>query len=181
MNRDKSDYCQRWQLYLTLQDISRDMDILGLINGTEYLVWYFRALGSTIGKNVCLYPNGGDPMMTEPDMVTLGDGVSVDEASIICHINTRGNFSLNPLFVGSNSVLRSHSRLLSGAVMEDDSMMLEHTLVMSGESVDKGTAWQGWPARNFQDIEQHQLCIADMLGGDQKHKRFCKRHSTYVV
>ena len=25
-----------------------------------------QCLGATIGRNVCLYPNGGDPMMTEP-------------------------------------------------------------------------------------------------------------------
>lgn len=36
------------------------------------LVWYFRALGCKIGKNVCLYPTGGDPMMTEPDLVMIG-------------------------------------------------------------------------------------------------------------
>ena len=155
------------------------MGILGLINGTEYLVWYFRALGATIGKNVCLYPNGGDPMMTEPDLVTLGDGVSVDEASIICHINTRGNFALNPLFVGSQCVLRSHSRLLSGAVMEENSMMLEHTLVMSGEAVDMSTSWQGWPAKSFQGIGEHQLRITDMLSGDKSIEHFYSESVNY--
>jgi hypothetical protein len=43
-----------------------------MIHGSQYLVWYFQCLGATIGKNVCLYPNGGDPMMTEPDLVTIG-------------------------------------------------------------------------------------------------------------
>lgn len=31
-------------------------------------------------------------MMTEPDLCTIGDGASVDDASLIAHINTRGVF-----------------------------------------------------------------------------------------
>ena len=64
------------------------------------LCHYFQLLGATIGRNVCLYPNGGDPMMTEPDLVTIGDDAGVDDASLIAHINTRGIFRLNPLNVG---------------------------------------------------------------------------------
>ena len=44
------------------------------------------------GKSVCLYPNGGDPMMTEPDLVTIDHYAAVDDASLIAHINTKGNF-----------------------------------------------------------------------------------------
>ncbi len=93
---DQSNYCQNWQLYLTLEEIRRGengkVGILDMIRGSQYLVWYFRLLGATIGDNVCLYPNGGDPMMTEPDLVKIGDGASVDDASLIAHINTRGVF-----------------------------------------------------------------------------------------
>jgi hypothetical protein len=35
-----------------------------MIEGSQYLVWYFRNLGAHIGRNVCLYPNGGDPMVS---------------------------------------------------------------------------------------------------------------------
>jgi hypothetical protein len=93
---DQSSYCQRWQMYLTLQEIRRGerhkTGILDMIQGSQYLVWYFRLLGATIGNNVCLYPNGGDPMMTEPDLVTIEDFAGVDDASLIAHINTRGIF-----------------------------------------------------------------------------------------
>ena len=33
-------------------------------------------------------------MMTEPDLVTIGDNASIDDASLIAHINTRGTFRL---------------------------------------------------------------------------------------
>jgi hypothetical protein len=97
-----------------------------------------------------------DPMMTEPDLVTIGDGASVDTASLIAHINTRGTFRLNPVKVGSYCVLKTMCRLLSGASMEDHSIMLEHTLVLSGETVDKGKVWQGWPAGKKFLLEEYR-------------------------
>lgn len=151
---DKSSYCQRWQLFLTIEKIRRHCygghGILGMLTGTHYAVLYFRALGATIGKDCSLF-SGGLPslMFTEPDLLTLGDRVSVDDASLVGHINTRGKFDLNPLSVGSRSVLRSGSRLLSGARMEPDTCLLEHTLIMAGDVVDAGSTSQGWPAEEF--------------------------------
>ena len=151
---DKSPYCQRWQLFLKLESLRRHCygghGILGMLTGTHWLVLYFRALGLKCGKDCALFA-GGLPslMLTEPDLITLGDRVSVDDASLVGHINTRGKFDLNPLFVGDRSVLRTGSRLLSGARMEADSCLLEHTLVMAGDVVDAGSTSQGWPAEEF--------------------------------
>ncbi|KAJ3142503.1 hypothetical protein HK100_002569 [Physocladia obscura] len=141
---DKSSYCQRWQVFLTLQHclgVPRDR-----IRGSEYLVQYFRALGCSIGEHVCLYPTGGDPMMTEPDLLTIGDHSVVERASLICHINSKGKFALNKLKVGNWCALANDSRLLSGAEMSDGSRLLEHTLIIGGEVVDAGAVMQGWPA-----------------------------------
>lgn len=45
--------------------------------------------------------------------------------------------------------MRSGSRLLSGASMEDSSMLLEHTLLTSGEIAESGGVYSGWPARRL--------------------------------
>jgi len=164
---DESSYCQLWQLYLTVQEIRRaerkKCGILDMIQGSQYLVWYFRALGSNIGNNVCLYPNGGDPMMTEPDLVTIGDNACIDDASLIAHINTRGIFRLNPLNVGNGCVLKSMCRLLSGASTESHSILKEHTLVLAGENVDSGQVWQGWPSTSSLPLTHHRAELIKML------------------
>ncbi|KAJ1458219.1 hypothetical protein M885DRAFT_586307 [Pelagophyceae sp. CCMP2097] len=149
-------YCQRWQLSIACDEIVKaprlfrvgdlDSGILGLLQGSAYLAAYFRCLGAEIGDDVCLYPTGASPMMTEPDLVSLGDRAVVDFASLVCHLNSRGKFSLNPLVVGAGGTLRAHSRLLSGAAMEKNAMLLEHTLVLSGDVVQAGAQAQGWPA-----------------------------------
>lgn len=94
-------------------------------------------------------------MFTEPDLLTLGERVSVDDASLVGHINSRGKFSLNELSVGKQSVLRSGSRLLSGAKMGERSVLLEHTLVMAGDVADDSGVYQGWPADIYEGDRLH--------------------------
>ncbi|KAG7445147.1 AMP-dependent synthetase and ligase [Guyanagaster necrorhizus] len=148
---DKSSYCQRWQLHLVL---SRPLykgygngGILLPMTGTVFIVWYLRALGAKIGKNCAIYVGGKAGLMTEPDLVELGDDVSLDNCSVVAHINSRGNFALNGLKIGTGCAMRSGSRLLSGASMEDSSMLCEHTLLTSGEVAESGAVYVGWPAR----------------------------------
>ncbi|KAJ3020615.1 UNVERIFIED_CONTAM: hypothetical protein HDU68_010093 [Siphonaria sp. JEL0065] len=148
---DKSDYCQRWQLYISLQ--SMQSGLLGAVRGSHLLVMYFRALGCNIGENVCLYPTGGDPMMTEPDLISIGSHTVIDQASVVAHINSRGNFDLNELKIGESCVLKTDSRLLSGAEMEEGSKLLEHTLIVGGEVVDSGMVMQGWPASEVESLD----------------------------
>ncbi|KAI8666877.1 Carrier domain-containing protein [Fusarium sp. Ph1] len=151
---DKSSYCQRWQIFLGIERIRRQCyqgnGVLGLLTGTSWIVFYFRALGADIGKDCALFANGTPSLMfTEPDLITLGNRVAVDDASVVAHINTRGKFDLNRLEIGDGCVLRTGSRLLSGAQMKKESCLLEHTLVMGGDVVNAKWTMQGWPAERF--------------------------------
>ncbi|TBU54904.1 acetyl-CoA synthetase-like protein [Dichomitus squalens] len=152
---DKSSYCQRWQLHLVLaKPLYRGYGIggiLGAISGSAYIVWFYRAMGAKIGKNCAVFAGGRTGLMTEPDLVELGDNVALDDCSVVAHINSRGNFSLNALSIGSGCALRSGSRLLSGASMETSSMLLEHTLLTSGEIAESGGVYAGWPARTMDE------------------------------
>ena len=50
--------------------------------------------------------------------------------------------------------MRTGSRLLSGACMEEGSMLLEHTLLPSGEIADAGQTYGGWPARRVSALHR---------------------------
>ncbi|TFK39680.1 acetyl-CoA synthetase-like protein [Crucibulum laeve] len=151
---DKSTYCQRWQLHLVLSRfLSKGYGnggVLGPLTGSAYIVWYLRALGAKIGNNCSIFAGGRTGLMTEPDLVELGDNVNLDDCSVVAHINTRGNFSLNKLKIGNGCALRSGSRLLSGASMEDNSMLSEHALLTSGEVAEAGKIYIGWPAKRLE-------------------------------
>ncbi|KAI0777797.1 acetyl-CoA synthetase-like protein [Trametes elegans] len=153
---DTSSYCQRWQLHLTVaRPLHRGFDnggILGAISGSAYFVWYLRALGAKIGRDCAIFAGGKVGLMTEPDLVEMGDRVAIDDCSVVAHINSRGNFSLNKLRIASSSAMRAGSRLLSGAAMDEHSMLCEHTLLTSGETAMAGAAYAGWPARQLDDV-----------------------------
>ncbi|KAI1003373.1 hypothetical protein K3495_g4834 [Podosphaera aphanis] len=157
---DKSNYCQRWQLYLTIEGIkSRGFNrngVLGLLTGTYFMVLYYRLLGARIGSNTAIFA-GGPPSayFTEPDLLLIGDRVTIDDASLVSHINSRGKFDLRTLEVANGAVLRSGSRLLSGSSMGQDSILLEHTLIMAGDRADEGLVYQGWPAEVFSGSRVH--------------------------
>jgi acetyltransferase-like isoleucine patch superfamily enzyme len=147
-NYDTSSYAQRWELYqLTakIRKLSR-LNLLQFLMGTPYMNWYFRWNGGNIGKDCCLYPAGADPFMPEPELVIIGDRCVVDCASIVAHLNTRGNFELVPITIEADCTLRTRSRIQQGVLMETGSMILEKSLAMTGEIIDARTVWQGGPA-----------------------------------
>ncbi|KAF8997871.1 AMP-dependent synthetase and ligase [Cyathus striatus] len=175
---DTSSYNQRWQLH---QVVSRVLfkgygngGALGLITGSVYVVWYLRALGAKIGKNCNIFAGGRTGLMTEPDLVELGDNVNLDDCSVVAHINSRGNFSLNRLKLGNGSALRSGSRLLSGASMEDSSMLCEHTLLTSGEVAESGRVYIGWPARKWEKKSHPSMTsLRTVSDTSSSEKPFC--------
>jgi acyl-coenzyme A synthetase/AMP-(fatty) acid ligase len=147
-NWDTSPYAQNWELYqgiTRIRQVGRH-SLMDFICGTRYMVDFFRWHGCKIGKSVCLYPTGGDPYMPEPDLVDIGDRCAIDCASIVTHLNTKGNFELVKIKVSKNCTLRARSRIQQGVYMEPGSMLLEKGLVMTGEIIEADSAWQGAPA-----------------------------------
>lgn len=147
-NYDTSDYGQRWELYQIITKIRSfgRLNLLDFIAGTPYMATYFRWQGCKIGKGCCLYPAGADPFPPEPDLVEMGDRCVIDCSSVVCHLNTRGNFELVRIKLENNVTLRSRSRIQQGVVMESGSMLLEKSLAMTGEVIEAESIWQGAPA-----------------------------------
>lgn len=158
-NWDTSSYNQKWQVLTEIQKIGR-LNTLNLMGGSAWMILFFRSLGCKIGKRVCLYPNGGDPVMIEPDLVVLQDDVGVDKASLICHLNTSGQFSINAISVGAGTVLQNDSRLAPGASMLEDCTLLDRSYIGQGEIAEARSVWQGYPAISTSLEEQCSLHAA---------------------
>jgi len=147
-NYDTSSYGQNWELYQIcsrIRELGR-MNILDFITGTPYMASFFRLLGCKLGNDCCLYPTGADPFMPEPDLVEMGDRCVIDCASVVCHLNTRGNFELAKITMQNNVTLRARARIQQGVQMENGSMLLEKSLVMTGEVIEADSVWLGAPA-----------------------------------
>ena len=71
--------------------------------------------------------------------------------------------------------MRSGSRLLSGASMEEDSMLLEHTLLTSGEIAESGGVYAGWPARPLDnDAYMRRLSVAQLMSALHLNAHYTK-------
>ncbi|GAB0137222.1 putative secondary metabolism biosynthetic enzyme [Epichloe bromicola] len=152
---DKSSYCQRWQILIAVEKLIQHCyvdkgGIVSLLTGTQWLVLYYRALGARIGNDCALFASGNPSLMlTEPDLIEMGDRVVVDNTAIISHLDRRGSIQLDSIKIGNRCVLRSSSNILMGCVMEDDSCLMEHTLILPGERVKEGWAMHRRPAERF--------------------------------
>jgi len=77
---DESNYCQRWQLHLTLSRIMIKgygfTTVIGPLTGSAYIGWFYRAMGAKIGKNCCIWAGGRVGLMTEPDLVEVSPSPS---------------------------------------------------------------------------------------------------------
>ena len=144
---DESSYNFRWKVHLATVNLRKHL--LNHIHGSWYMVAYYRLLGATIGKNVCLFPTGSSPMMTEPDLVTIEDEACINGAFLVCHANSKGIFTLNRVRVGRGATIRSYARTMAGSEVQADARLLEHTLVLAGEVVEPGLIWQGWPVQTI--------------------------------
>lgn len=160
-NYDTSSYAQRWELYQMIAKVRKfsRLSYLDFFSGTPYMAAYFRWNGGTVGKDCCLYPAGADPFMPEPDLVHIGDRCVVDCASIVCHLNTRGNFELSKIVIENDCTLRTRSRVQQAVCMEEGSQLLEKSLAMTGEVVEAYSVWQGSPAcrwlQLYKEKEKH--------------------------
>jgi len=147
-NWDTSNYNQNWEIYQIITRVRRlaKYSFFDFLHGTPFFSMYWRLLGCKIGENACLYPTGGDPYMPEPDLVTIGNDVAIDQSALVCHLNTRGNFEITEIEIGDNVTLRSRTRVQKGSKIENGSMLLEHSLAMTGEVIEASSVWQGAPA-----------------------------------
>lgn len=119
-------------------------------SGTVYAVRHLRALGATVGEDCAIWADSKLSLqLIRPELVAFCNKVSLDDCSVVAHIKSRGRVLLNTLRIGDGCVVHKVSRLLSGATMEPRSMMLEHTLVASGEIAKAGAVYAGWPARQL--------------------------------
>jgi acetyltransferase-like isoleucine patch superfamily enzyme len=146
---DTDTYCQRWKLYTQIRDtIHGRTNILRGMGGSWFITQYFRLLGSDIGKDACLYPQGASPMMTEPELISVGERACVESAALVAHLNTFGTLELNPIRIGDLCTVRDKSRVSSGAEMLRGAVLLERSLAMPGDVLPEYSVWQGYPNRS---------------------------------
>ncbi|THW54305.1 hypothetical protein D6D20_10310 [Aureobasidium pullulans] len=110
--------------------------------GTPYLAMCFRLMGASVGSRVTLFSSD----ITEYDCVTFGDECIVNKmCGAQTHLFEDRVMKVGNVSVGRRACLKTFSVCLPGSRVEDGAQLGSLSLLMKGEVLPQGTAWEGAP------------------------------------
>ncbi|MGC3994330.1 MAG: amino acid adenylation domain-containing protein [Propionicimonas sp.] len=110
--------------------------------GTPALAVWLRSLGARVGRGVWCETY----WLPEPDLVTLGDGATVNRGCVVqTHLFHDRIMSMDAVEIERGGTLGPHSIVLPGATIGAHATIGPASLVMRGESVPTGSRWSGNP------------------------------------
>nr|WP_295663248.1 Pls/PosA family non-ribosomal peptide synthetase [Polymorphobacter sp.] len=118
--------------------------LLAPLRGTPWLAAYFRLMGAKIGRRVYLDTTD----MTEFDLIEIGDDAALnDAAGLQTHLFEDRVMKVSGVRIGARATVGSLAIVLYDAVVDDGAELGDLSVLMKGESLAPGTAWEGSPAR----------------------------------
>ena len=110
--------------------------------GTPVLALWLRSLGATVGRGVWC----DSYWLPEPDLVTLGDGSTVNRGCVVqTHLFHDRIMSMDTVEIEAGATLGPHSVILPAATIGAHATVGPASLVMRGETVPVGSRWSGNP------------------------------------
>ncbi len=118
--------------------------LLEPLRGTPWINVYLRLLGCRIGKRV--FTDTTD--ITEYDLVSVGDDAALnDNAGLQTHLFEDRVMKVSGIEIGPRATIGSLAIVLYDSLVEADAQLGDLSVLMKGETLPAGTAWEGSPAR----------------------------------
>ena len=123
--------------------------LLDALRGTPYLNIYLRLMGCKIGKRV--FTDTTD--ITEHDLVFIGDDAALNEnAGIQTHLFEDRVMKVSGIQIGPRTTVGTLAIALYDSVIEADAQLGDLSVLMKGETLPAGTAWEGSPAQAARSV-----------------------------
>ena len=117
--------------------------LLNFLQGTPFIAWYFRAMGSRIGKRVYMETT----QITEFDLARIGDDATLNlNCTIQTHLFEDRVMKTSYVHVGDSATVGPMAVVLYDSTMKDGASLNGLSLLMKGETLPTGTMWEGIPA-----------------------------------
>ena len=127
-----------------LADRLGELPPLFLLTGTPWLVWYLRALGARIGRDVMI----DSLTVRAPDLLSIEDGVSVGTAVNVENARVEGGMLIiGSVRLGRESVADSYTVLENDTALGAGARLGGLSALAAGRRVPAGEIWEGTPAR----------------------------------
>ena len=134
----------RTELVTALHDFFSGPLLLESLRGTPFMAWYFRAMGTRIGKRVFF----DTVQISEFDLVQIDDDVSLNaDATLQTHLFEDRVMKMSNIHIGNHCVVGAESLVLYDTQMRPGTTLGGMSLLMKGEILPRNTKWEGTPAR----------------------------------
>ncbi|MEE1783733.1 amino acid adenylation domain-containing protein [Streptomyces sp. SP17BM10] len=121
--------------------------LIGAVPGTPLLNVWLRALGARVGRGVWCESY----WLPEADLVTLGDGVSINRGCVVqTHLFHDRIMRMDTVVLREGATLGPGGIVLPGSTVGERSTLGPASLVMRAESVPADTRWLGNPIEAWQ-------------------------------
>eukprot|EP00455_Lapot_gusevi_P048891 TRINITY_DN6832_c0_g1_i7.p1 TRINITY_DN6832_c0_g1~~TRINITY_DN6832_c0_g1_i7.p1 ORF type:complete len:234 (+),score=7.32 TRINITY_DN6832_c0_g1_i7:256-957(+) len=139
-----SSFVWRSELVVALQECFIDIWIMNILKGSVFICWWFRCLGAKIGSRVYL----DSVEITETDLVSLGDDVSVNSiATLQTHLFEDRVMKMSTVSILNRASIGHSAVILYDAELGENSHLNSLSLLMKGEKCPGATYLQGSPAQ----------------------------------
>ncbi|HEY3566411.1 MAG TPA: amino acid adenylation domain-containing protein [Thermoanaerobaculia bacterium] len=136
-------WCSRWDfLYVVWANYVRGS--LTSFDGTPFMAWWLRAMGSRIGRRVVLGTSFAQ--VVDPDMLEIGDDATVS-CLLQLHSFEDRVLKIAPSRVGEGCTVGSGAVLLYGATIGEGARVEDGSVVMKRETLLPGQYYVGCPTR----------------------------------
>jgi non-ribosomal peptide synthetase-like protein len=136
-------WCSRWDfLYVVWAAYVRGS--LSSFEGTPFMAWWLRAMGSRIGRRVVLGTSFAQ--VVDPDMLEIGDDATVS-CLLQLHSFEDRVLKIAPSRIGARCTLGTGAVLLYGAHIGDGARVEDGSVVMKHETLLPGRYYVGCPTR----------------------------------
>jgi non-ribosomal peptide synthetase-like protein len=114
-----------------------------LLSGSSLYAWWLRALGASVGLDVII----GSVTLRAPDLLTIGDGVSIGNAVNLENVRVeRGRLLLGTITLGNDACVSSYAVLEGNTRIGEAGHLEGQSALADGRSVPPGRIWSGSPA-----------------------------------
>ncbi|HLF34680.1 MAG TPA: Pls/PosA family non-ribosomal peptide synthetase [Cyclobacteriaceae bacterium] len=139
-----SNFVWRLELVNALYEFLSTPLILGSLQGTPFLPWYLRLMGSKIGRQCYINTTG----FLEWDLVSIGDRTALCNQSVVqTHLFEDRVLKASKLTIGRDCTIGQSSVVLYDTHMGNGSSIGGLSFLMKGESIPEGSFWEGCPAK----------------------------------
>jgi non-ribosomal peptide synthetase-like protein len=136
-------WCSRWDFLYVAWGMWAAVPLTAL-EGTLLLPAVLRLFGCRIGRRALLGP--GFSHVVDPDMLRLGDGVTV-QALFQAHTFEDRVLKIDHVHIRDGATVGANAVLLYGADIGEGASVAPHSVVMKRERLEPGVAYEGVPTQ----------------------------------